>query len=88
MQVLASPYQLPFAEKSVDACLLSHTLAYAANPHRILREVDRVLIDDGWLVISGFNPFSLLGLGNWCRYYVSDSHTSAGCLLKCVCWIG
>ncbi|AIN17664.1 methyltransferase domain protein [Yersinia rochesterensis] len=63
MQVLASPYQLPFAEKSVDACLLSHTLAYAADPHRILREVDRVLIDDGWLVISNFNPMSLLGAG-------------------------
>lgn len=63
MQVLASPYQLPFAEKSVDACLLSHTLAYASDPHRILREVDRVLIDDGWLVISNFNPLSLLGAG-------------------------
>ncbi|AJJ61473.1 class I SAM-dependent methyltransferase [Yersinia aldovae] len=63
MQVLASPYQLPFAEKSVDACLLSHTLAYAADPHRILREVDRVLIDDGWLVISNFNPMSILGAG-------------------------
>ncbi|MDN0123434.1 class I SAM-dependent methyltransferase [Yersinia aleksiciae] len=63
MQVFASPYQLPFAEKSVDACLLSHTLAYAADPHRILREVDRVLIDDGWLVISNFNPMSMLGAG-------------------------
>lgn len=27
-----------------------------------LREVDRVLIDDGWMIISGFNPFSLLGV--------------------------
>ena len=63
MQVLASPYQLPFAEKSVDACLLSHSLAYATDPHRILREVDRVLIDDGWLVISNFNPISILGAG-------------------------
>lgn len=63
MQVLASPYQLPFAEKSVDACLLSHTLAYSVDPHRILREVDRVLIDEGWLIISNFNPLSLLGVG-------------------------
>jgi len=28
----------------------------------LLREVDRVLIDDGWMIISGFNPFSLLGI--------------------------
>lgn len=63
MQVVASPYQLPFAAKSVDACLLAHQLAYSVDPHRILREVDRVLIDDGWLVISNFNPTSLIGLG-------------------------
>lgn len=63
LQVIADAYQLPFAAKSVDACLLTHTLSYADDPHRMLREVDRVLIDDGWLVVSSFNPFSLLGLG-------------------------
>lgn len=63
--VVADPYQLPFAEKSVDACLLAHTLAYSADPHRILREVDRILINDGWMIISGFNPVSLVGMGKW-----------------------
>lgn len=63
VHVLADPYQLPFSEKSVDACLLAHTLSYASDPHRILREVDRVLINDGWLLLSGFNPISLLGAG-------------------------
>lgn len=63
IHVAADPYQLPFAEKSVDACLLAHTLSYSADPHRILREVDRVLINDGWLLLSGFNPVSLLGMG-------------------------
>ncbi len=53
---------LPFAEKSVDACLLAHTLPWCSDPHRLLREADRVLIDDGWLVLSGFNPLSLMGL--------------------------
>lgn len=61
--VIAAPDQLPFAEKSVDACLLAHTLSYSSDPHRILREADRVLIDDGWLLLSGFNPISLLGVG-------------------------
>ncbi|WP_342221437.1 class I SAM-dependent methyltransferase [Candidatus Fukatsuia endosymbiont of Tuberolachnus salignus] len=63
VQILASPYQLPFAEKSVDAILLAHTLNYCIDPHSILRELDRVLVDDGWLVISHFNPLSLLGMG-------------------------
>ncbi|ACS86617.1 class I SAM-dependent methyltransferase [Musicola paradisiaca] len=61
--VVADPYQLPFAEKSIDACLLAHTLSYSADPHRVLREIDRVLISDGWLIISGFNPISLVGMG-------------------------
>lgn len=62
LQVLAQPTQLPFESKSIDACLLAHTLAWSQDPHRVLREVDRVLIDDGWMIISGFNPFSLLGV--------------------------
>ncbi|EXU77183.1 MULTISPECIES: methyltransferase domain-containing protein [Erwinia] len=63
LHVIAEPGSLPFASKSVDACLLAHCLAWSDDPHRVLREVDRVLIDDGWMIISGFNPFSLLGTG-------------------------
>ena len=61
-QVIANASALPFANKSIDACLMSHCLAYSPDPHWILREVDRVLMDDGWLIISGFNPFSLAGV--------------------------
>ncbi|WP_413113900.1 methyltransferase domain-containing protein [Thaumasiovibrio sp. DFM-14] len=53
---------LPFIEKSIDACLLVNQLEYSADPHRLLREIDRVLIDDGYLLIAGFNPISLYGL--------------------------
>ncbi|MGU3413036.1 class I SAM-dependent methyltransferase [Enterobacteriaceae bacterium C23F] len=62
MQVKADPLWLPFAEKSVDACLLAHTLPWCSDPHRLLREADRVLIDDGWLIVTAFNPMSLMGL--------------------------
>lgn len=61
-QVRADPLHLPFENKSVDACLLAHTLSWCQDPHRLLNEADRVLIDDGWLILSGFNPVSLLGL--------------------------
>lgn len=63
LQVIADPGSLPFESKSVDACLLAHSLAWSSDPHRILREVDRILIDDGWMIISGFNLFSVLGMG-------------------------
>ncbi|MDC9590829.1 methyltransferase domain-containing protein [Xenorhabdus sp. XENO-10] len=62
MDVIADPNYLPFESKSVDACLLAHMLSYSIDPHWLLREVDRIMIDDGWLVISGFNPISILGL--------------------------
>ena len=34
---------LPFASESIDLIVLPHVLEFAADPHQILREVDRVL---------------------------------------------
>jgi SAM-dependent methyltransferase len=62
---------LPFASQSVDLLVLPHALEYAADPHRVLREAERVLRPEGRLVITGFNPWSLwgarhrLGRGGW-----------------------
>jgi SAM-dependent methyltransferase len=53
--------ELPFASESIDLIVLPHVLEFAADPHQILREVDRVLRPEGRLVISGFNPASLWG---------------------------
>jgi len=60
--VIADVDELPFYEHSVDACILSHCLEYHSDPHHILREAHRTLIPGGYIVISGFNPFSLCGL--------------------------
>ncbi|HVK95524.1 MAG TPA: class I SAM-dependent methyltransferase [Noviherbaspirillum sp.] len=54
--------ELPFASQSLDLVVLPHVLEFAAEPHQILREVERVLIPEGQLIISGFNPASLWGL--------------------------
>lgn len=62
--VIADPYDLPFLEKSVDVVLLAHQLDFCSDPHRLLREVDRVMVDDGYLIITGFNPVSLTGLAS------------------------
>jgi SAM-dependent methyltransferase len=53
---------LPFPPASLDLVLLPHTLELSADPHQVLREVERVLVPEGRAVISGLNPASLWGL--------------------------
>jgi SAM-dependent methyltransferase len=54
--------ELPFASQSLDLVVLPHVLEFAAEPHQVLREVERVLRPEGQLIICGFNPASLWGL--------------------------
>ncbi len=58
----ASPAALPFANDSVDVVLMHHLLEYSSNPQQLLREVSRVSLPMGHVVIVGFNPHSLWGL--------------------------
>jgi SAM-dependent methyltransferase len=53
---------LPFPPSSLDLVVLPHTLDFSANPHATLREVERVLVPEGRVVICGLNPASLWGL--------------------------
>ncbi|KMT66483.1 class I SAM-dependent methyltransferase [Catenovulum maritimum] len=63
--VLADIHHLPFSENSVDGILLAQSLDFTSDPHQVLREAHRVLIPDGYIFITGFNPISLTGI---CRY--------------------
>jgi SAM-dependent methyltransferase len=58
-QVAADPIQLPFDSQSLDLLALPHALETHNEPHRMLREVERVLRPEGQVVISGFNTLSL-----------------------------
>ena len=53
--------ELPFASQSLDLVVLPHVLEFAAEPHQVLREVERVLMPEGQLIVCGFNPVSLWG---------------------------
>ena len=53
---------LPFDSQSLDLVVLPHALELARDPHLTLREVERVLMPEGRVVIIGFNPTSLWGL--------------------------
>ena len=61
------PTALPFAGQSVDLIVLPHVLEFTDDPHQVLREVERVLIAEGRLIICGFNPLSLWGLRRQAR---------------------
>jgi len=60
--VLCDFAALPFPASSLDLVLLPHTLEFSADPHATLREVERVLVPEGRVVICGLNPASLWGL--------------------------
>ena len=52
---------LPFPANSLDLVVLPHSLELAPDPHTTLREVERVLVPEGRVVICGLNPASLWG---------------------------
>lgn len=52
---------LPFPAASIDLVLLPHTLELR-DAHATLREVERVLVAEGRVVVCGFNPTSLWSL--------------------------
>ena len=51
----------PWPAEALDLVVLPHTLERSADPHACLREVERVLIPEGQVLITGLNPWSLWG---------------------------
>lgn len=60
--VLARHEALPLAGETIDIAILHHALDFSEDPHQLLREVSRVLIAGGQIIICGFNPLSTWGL--------------------------
>ena len=56
---------LPFFANTLDLVVLPHTLELSPDPHATLREVERVLVPEGRVVICGLNPASLWGMRQW-----------------------
>jgi len=62
MPVVGRPTSLPFESDSIDVAVLHHLLDFADSPQEILKEISRVTLPMGHVVIIGFNPWSLWGL--------------------------
>jgi SAM-dependent methyltransferase len=73
VDALVEKQALPIASDSTDLVVLMHTLSQSRDPHAILREVNRVLIADGKLVIIDFNPVSLWGLRHLLQGWLDDA---------------
>lgn len=71
--VIAQFENLPLASESVDVGILHHVLEFSLNPHQILCEASRVIIPHGYLLIIGFNPWSLLGICKPVAQFISRS---------------
>ena len=52
---------LPVLSNSADLVVLPHVLEFSDNPHQVLREVSRILMPEGHVIVSAFNPWSLWG---------------------------
>jgi len=60
--VMASAQEWPIECESIDILILPHLIEFESDPHRVLKEADRVLKPEGRVVILGFNPWNLEGL--------------------------
>lgn len=65
--VVLDPAFLPFAPETFSTVLLPHVLETKGLHHQLLRESHRVLQSEGHLVLTGFNPYSLMGLQRFLR---------------------
>ncbi|MBQ75649.1 MAG: SAM-dependent methyltransferase [Gammaproteobacteria bacterium] len=59
---LARPTELPLENDGTDVVLVHHLLDFVDSPQEALRELSRIVLPSGYLIIVGFNPFSLWGL--------------------------
>ncbi|MBT6477952.1 MAG: methyltransferase domain-containing protein [Gammaproteobacteria bacterium] len=53
---------IPIATESLSAVILPHVLECSVDPYQVLREVTRVLAEDGNLMIFGISPWSFVPL--------------------------
>ena len=56
-----APIPCPLPRHSIDVVIIPHVLEFTRNPGAVLKEVERVLIAEGHLIITGFKPMELMG---------------------------
>lgn len=60
--IYSADERIPLETASIDAVVIAHDLEFTENPHAVLREIDRILMPEGHLIILNFNPNSFWGI--------------------------
>ena len=80
---VANANALPIQSDSIDVVVMPHVLEFESHPENALREVQRILLPEGHVIISGINPWSLIGLRQFilryrrppcCGYFLQKGH--------------
>lgn len=77
--IACNPEQLPFESRSLDLLVMPHVLDFTTVPHQVLREAERVLMPEGRLILTGFNPVSLWGV----RRLIQAAPRCRGAAISC-----
>ncbi|MEQ9462985.1 MAG: methyltransferase domain-containing protein [Haliea sp.] len=81
--VVSEHAELPLESDSIDVAIAHHCLDFTAQPHQVLRELQRVLTPHGQLLLIGFNPWGVLGashrLRGLCGNPLWQRHQPVGC---------
>lgn len=60
--LLFDPAFMPLRDETMSTIIVPHVLERHHLPHQVLRETNRVLMPEGHVILTGFNPLSLIGL--------------------------
>jgi len=71
--ILASAYNMPLKNNSIDCAVLSDVIEHVREPERLLKEIKRLLRNNGKLVISTPYRFGEL---LWDKYHVREYYPS------------
>ncbi len=56
--------ELPFLTNSLDIVVAPHCIEWVEQPRRLIKEIYRVIMPEGYALILGFNPVSLFAIKN------------------------
>lgn len=62
LPVVGVPQFLPFQQESFEGVIVQHTLEHVHNPQQVLAEISRILKPEGYVFITGYNAWGLVGL--------------------------
>ncbi|MEM9742621.1 MAG: class I SAM-dependent methyltransferase [Pseudomonadota bacterium] len=72
---VSDPQALPLPRASVNAVVVHHGLECVRDPRKTMREVSRVLVPGGKLVITGFAPLSTWGVAYALKRPLAELHS-------------